>query len=45
MDFKDTLKWSFEDEKFQWNVNPLTVLADLYHYLNMDYEAPRLRLR
>ncbi len=31
--------WSFEGEQFQWNTNPLIVLADLYHYLNMDYEA------
>jgi biotin carboxyl carrier protein len=39
-------EWSFEGEKFQWNINPLTVLADLYHYLNMDYEgtAPALEV-
>ncbi len=39
-------EWSFEGEKFQWNINPLIVLADLYHYLNMDYEdtAPALEV-
>ena len=39
-------EWSFEGGKFQWNINPLIVLADLYHYLNMDYEdtAPALEV-
>ena len=36
----------FETHAFTWNTNPFNVLADLYHYLNMDFvdAAPALEV-
>jgi len=38
--------WSIEAGQFTWNTNPFNVLADLYHYLNMDFvdAAPALEV-
>jgi acetyl/propionyl-CoA carboxylase alpha subunit len=30
-------KFSIENGKVVWNTNPIRILADTYHYLNMDY--------
>jgi len=29
-------QWTLESGRLAWQINPFTVLADLYHYLNMD---------
>ena len=38
--------WSVEAGRFAWKTNPFYVLADLYHYLNMDFveAAPALEV-
>ncbi|MEE2820913.1 MAG: biotin carboxylase N-terminal domain-containing protein [Pseudomonadota bacterium] len=39
-------EWSVAAGQFTWNTNPFRVLADLYHYLNMDLieNAPALEV-
>ncbi|MEM8490664.1 MAG: biotin/lipoyl-containing protein [Pseudomonadota bacterium] len=34
---QDAYTWI--EERVSWNENPIALLADLYHYLNMDYVA------
>ncbi len=36
---KTRSEWALRDEHLVWETNPFVVLADLYHYLNMDDAA------